>query len=120
MQSEHAPFVQKVHIMRDNIFLISYIFITVYITNQFLFIQDFPDLNGHVRTAHGVEGVVCPHCSKILAKTCTLSRHIEQVHLNLQIHKPAQCGECGKVFSKKGHLDRHVKTIHMGKNLIHH
>ena len=92
----------------------------VYITNQFHFIQDFPDLNGHVRTAHGVEGVVCPHCSKILAKTCTLSRHIEQVHLNLQIHKPAQCGECGKVFSKKGHLDRHVKTIHMGKNLIHH
>ena len=91
----------------------------VYITNQFHFIQDFPDLNGHVRTAHGVEGVVCPHCSKILAKTCTLSRHIEQVHLNLQIHKPAQCGECGKVFSKKGHLDRHVKTIHMGKNLIH-
>ena len=90
----------------------------VYITYQFLFILDFPDLNGHVRTAHGVEGVVCPHCSKILAKTCTLSRHIEQVHLNLQIHKPAQCGECGKVFSKKGHLDRHVKTIHMGKNSI--
>lgn len=76
--------------------------------------EDFPDLNSHVRIAHGVEGVVCPHCSKILAKTCTLSRHIEQVHLNLQIHKPAQCGECGKVFSKKGHLDRHVKTIHMG------
>ena len=107
--------------MQDKIFRISIIFSAqIHITYQFLFILDFPDLNGHVRTAHGVEGVVCPHCSKILAKTCTLSRHIEQVHLNLQIHKPAQCGECGKVFSKKGHLDRHVKTIHMGKNLIHH
>ena len=80
-------------------------------------ISDYPDLNNHVKVAHGVQGVVCPHCSKILAKTCTLSRHIEQVHLNLQIHKPAKCEECGKVFSKKGHLDRHIKTIHMGRCL---
>ena len=81
-------------------------------------ILDYPDLNNHVKTAHGVDGVVCPHCDKILAKKCTLSRHIEQVHLNLQIHKPAKCEECGKVFSKKGHLDRHIKTIHMGKFVV--
>ena len=80
-----------------------------------ILILDHPDLNNHVKTVHGVDGVVCPHCSKVLAKKCTLSRHIEQVHLNLQIHKPAKCEECGKVFSKKGHLDRHIKTIHMGK-----
>ena len=43
-----------------------------------------------------------------------MNRHIEQVHLGLQIFKPAKCEECGKVFSKKGHLDRHVRTIHMG------
>ena len=61
-----------------------------------------------------VEGVVCPHCCKLLSKKCTLNRHIEQVHLGLQIFKPAKCEECGKVFSKKGHLDRHVRTIHMG------
>jgi len=73
------------------------------------------ELNKHIKEAHGVEGVVCPHCSKILAKNCTLSRHIEQVHFNLQIHKPAKCDQCDKVFSKKGHLDRHVKTIHEGK-----
>ena len=72
------------------------------------------DLTAHVRSEHGIEGVVCPHCGKILSKTCTLNRHIEQVHLNLQIHKPATCGQCGKVFSKKGHLDRHVRTIHLG------
>jgi len=71
-------------------------------------------LNRHIKEAHGVDGVVCPHCSKILAKNCTLSRHIEQVHFNLQIHKPAKCDQCDKVFSKKGHLDRHVKTIHLG------
>ena len=37
-----------------------------------------------------------------------------QVHLNIQIHKPATCPECNKVFSKKGHLDRHIKIIHQG------
>ena len=37
-----------------------------------------------------------------------------QVHLNLQIHRPATCEVCGKVFSKKGHLDRHRRTIHQG------
>jgi uncharacterized C2H2 Zn-finger protein len=35
------------------------------------------DLNAHVRKAHGIEGVVCPHCGKILSKACTLNRHIE-------------------------------------------
>jgi uncharacterized Zn-finger protein len=39
---------------------------------------------------------------------------LQQVHLNLQIHKPAKCDDCGKMFSKKGHLDRHVRTIHLG------
>lgn len=73
------------------------------------------DIIKHFREAHrDVEGVVCPHCYKLLSKKCTLNRHIEQVHLGLQIFKPAKCDECGKVFSKKGHLDRHVRTIHMG------
>jgi hypothetical protein len=35
------------------------------------------DLNGHVKLAHGIDGVVCPHCGKILSKACTLNRHIE-------------------------------------------
>ena len=39
---------------------------------------------------------------------------MSQVHLNIQIHKPATCPECHKVFSKKGHLDRHIKIIHQG------
>ena len=77
-------------------------------------LEQVEDLTAHVRAEHKVEGVVCPHCGKILSKTCTLNRHIEQVHLNLQIHKKATCDQCGKVFSKKGHLDRHVRTIHMG------
>eukprot|EP00095_Tigriopus_kingsejongensis_P009653 maker-scaffold440_size170678-snap-gene-0.28 protein:Tk09653 transcript:maker-scaffold440_size170678-snap-gene-0.28-mRNA-1 annotation:"zinc finger protein" len=72
------------------------------------------DLTAHVRKEHNIDGVVCPQCGKILSKTCTLNRHLEQVHLNLQIHKPAKCGQCGKIFSKKGHLDRHIRTIHMG------
>ena len=60
-------------------------------------------LNRHIKEAHGVDGVVCPHCSKILAKNCTLSRHIEQVHFNLQIHKPAKVS---KLFlSKRSTLD---------------
>ncbi len=37
------------------------------------------DLTAHVRKEHDVDGVVCPHCGKILSKTCTLNRHIEQV-----------------------------------------
>ena len=74
--------------------------------------ENIPDLTQHVRKEHNVHGVVCHHCGKILSKTCTLNRHIEQVHLNLQIHKPATCEVCGKVFSKKGHLDRHRRTIH--------
>jgi len=61
-----------------------------------------------------VEGIVCPHCANIFSKKCTLNRHIEQVHLNIQIHKPATCPQCNKVFSKKGHLDRHIKIIHKG------
>ena len=73
------------------------------------------DIEEHVKANHPkIEGVVCPHCCKLLSKKCTLNRHIEQVHLGLQIFKPAKCTECGKVFSKKGHLDRHVRTIHMG------
>ena len=73
------------------------------------------DIEDHVKSDHpDIEGVVCPHCCKLLSKKCTLNRHIEQVHLGLQIFKPAKCTECGKVFSKKGHLDRHVRTIHMG------
>ena len=73
------------------------------------------DIEAHVKSRHPkIEGVVCPHCCKLLSKKCTLNRHIEQVHLGLQIFKPAKCEECGKVFSKKGHLDRHVRTIHMG------
>ena len=73
------------------------------------------DVVRHFKKFHpDVEGVVCPHCCKLLSKKCTLNRHIEQVHLGLQIFKPAKCQECGKVFSKKGHLDRHVRTIHMG------
>nr|XP_040572805.1 zinc finger protein 594-like [Lepeophtheirus salmonis] len=72
------------------------------------------DLTTHCRNEHSIDGVVCPICAKILSKTCTLNRHIEQVHLNMQIHKPAKCDTCGKVFSKKGHLDRHIRTIHMG------
>lgn len=73
------------------------------------------DVVAHFKQSHpDVEGVVCPHCCKLLSKKCTLNRHIEQVHLGLQIFKPAKCDECGKVFSKKGHLDRHVRTIHMG------
>lgn len=73
------------------------------------------DVVSHFKQSHpDVEGVVCPHCCKLLSKKCTLNRHIEQVHLGLQIFKPAKCDECGKVFSKKGHLDRHVRTIHMG------
>ena len=35
------------------------------------------DLNTHVKIAHGIDGVVCPHCGKILSKACTLNRHIE-------------------------------------------
>lgn len=94
--------------------------------------MEVEDLSAHAKNAHGIDGVVCPHCGKILSKNCTLIRHIEQVrigfwemnddsirflvqvHLNLQIHKPATCNDCGKVFSKKGHLDRHIRTIHMG------
>ncbi len=73
------------------------------------------DITEHFKLQHpDIEGVVCPHCYKLLSKKCTLNRHIEQVHLGLQIFKPAKCDECGKVFSKKGHLDRHVRTIHMG------
>lgn len=76
--------------------------------------EEAADLTAHVRKEHNIDGVVCPQCGKILSKTCTLNRHLEQVHLNLQIHKPAKCDQCGKVFSKKGHLDRHIRTIHMG------
>lgn len=67
-----------------------------------------------MRRFHNVDGIVCPHCANIFSKKCTLNRHIEQVHLNIQIHKPATCPECNKVFSKKGHLDRHIKIIHQG------
>ena len=46
------------------------------------------DVVKHFRENHpGVEGVVCPHCCKLLSKKCTLNRHIEQVHLGLQIFK---------------------------------
>ena len=46
------------------------------------------DVVKHFRDAHpDVEGVVCPHCCKLLSKKCTLNRHIEQVHLGLQIFK---------------------------------
>lgn len=67
-----------------------------------------------MRRHHNVEGIVCPHCANIFSKKCTLNRHIEQVHLNIQIHKPATCPQCNKIFSKKGHLDRHIKIIHRG------
>merc|ERR1719322_1572270 len=76
--------------------------------------QEATDLTSHMRRHHKVEGIVCPHCANIFSKKCTLNRHIEQVHLNIQIHKPATCPECHKVFSKKGHLDRHIKIIHQG------
>lgn len=76
--------------------------------------QKCNDLTAHMRRAHDVQGIVCPHCANIFSKKCTLNRHIEQVHLNIQIHKPATCPDCGKVFSKKGHLDRHRKIIHQG------
>jgi len=76
--------------------------------------QECNDLTSHMRRFHNVEGIVCPHCANIFSKKCTLNRHIEQVHLNIQIHKPATCPECNKVFSKKGHLDRHIKIIHQG------
>ena len=46
------------------------------------------DVVKHFRESHpSVEGVVCPHCCKLLSKKCTLNRHIEQVHLGLQIFK---------------------------------
>ena len=46
------------------------------------------DVVKHFRETHPeVEGVVCPHCCKLLSKKCTLNRHIEQVHLGLQIFK---------------------------------
>ncbi len=48
-------------------------------------VDNVEDLTAHVRAEHKVDGVVCPHCGKILSKTCTLNRHIEQVHLNLQV-----------------------------------
>lgn len=73
------------------------------------------DLQTHIKMCHKRDGVVCNICGKILSKACTLNRHIEQVHLNLQIHKPVTCDQCGRPFSKKGHLDRHIKTIHMGQ-----
>jgi len=76
--------------------------------------QECNDLTSHMRRFHNVDGIVCPHCANIFSKKCTLNRHIEQVHLNIQIHKPATCPECNKVFSKKGHLDRHIKIIHQG------
>ena len=76
--------------------------------------KEVPDLTSHMRRFHNVDGIVCPHCANIFSKKCTLNRHIEQVHLNIQIHKPATCPECHKVFSKKGHLDRHIKIIHQG------
>jgi len=76
--------------------------------------QECSDLTSHMRRFHNVDGIVCPHCANIFSKKCTLNRHIEQVHLNIQIHKPATCPECNKVFSKKGHLDRHIKIIHQG------
>ena len=53
------------------------------------------DVVKHFRENHpGVEGVVCPHCCKLLSKKCTLNRHIEQVHLGLQIFK-VNTGETG-------------------------
>jgi len=76
--------------------------------------QQATDLTAHMRRQHNVEGIVCPHCANIFSKKCTLNRHIEQVHLNIQIHKPATCPQCNKIFSKKGHLDRHIKIIHKG------
>lgn len=76
--------------------------------------QEAADLTSHMRRHHNVEGIVCPHCANIFSKKCTLNRHIEQVHLNIQIHKPATCPQCNKIFSKKGHLDRHIKIIHQG------
>jgi len=76
--------------------------------------QKCNDLTAHMRRVHDVQGIVCPHCANIFSKKCTLNRHIEQVHLNIQIHKPATCPDCGKIFSKKGHLDRHRKIIHQG------
>ena len=67
----------------------------------------FEEVSNHVAKKHpDLDGVVCPHCCKILSKRCTLNRHIEQVHMGLQIFKPAKCDICKKVFSKKGHLDR--------------
>ena len=40
---------------------------------------EFPDLTSHMRRAHNVDGIVCPHCANIFSKKCTLNRHIEQV-----------------------------------------
>ena len=76
--------------------------------------QECSDLTSHMRRFHNVDGIVCPHCANIFSKKCALNRHIEQVHLNIQIHKPATCPECNKVFSRKGNLDRHIKIIHQG------
>jgi hypothetical protein len=42
--------------------------------------EEAEDLTAHVRRAHGIDGVVCPHCAKILSKTCTLNRYLYFFH----------------------------------------
>ncbi len=56
--------------------------------------ENIEDLTRHVRKEHNIQGVVCPHCGKILSKTCTLNRHIEQVRrINADTRSINGCGD---------------------------
>ena len=74
----------------------------------------YDDLEQHMQASHGATGPVCPYCAVVGKRSWALKLHIEQVHLNIQIHKPAACPICKKVFVKKGHMERHVKMVHEG------
>ena len=74
----------------------------------------YDDLEQHMQATHGATGPVCPYCAAVGKRSWALKLHIEQVHLNIQIHKPASCPICKKIFVKKGHMERHIKMVHEG------
>ena len=73
------------------------------------------NLTTHMQEVHGTKGIVCPYCAGTFSKNKDMNRHIDQVHLNIQLHKPVICPYCNKMLGKLSTLKKHINTIHQGK-----
>lgn len=72
------------------------------------------NLTIHMREIHGKKGVACPYCAGMFSRNTDMNRHIDQVHLNIQIDKPVACPYCDKMLGKLSTLKQHINTIHHG------